>query len=59
MSRYTEMLDVTAFVNPDGNVVFVLLNRDEKEKKVVLRLGGQTVEFVIGSREICTGEITA
>lgn len=59
LSRYTEMLDVTAFVNPDGNVVFVLLNRDEKEKKVVLRLDGQTVEFVIGSREICTGEITA
>lgn len=59
LSRYTEMLDVTAFVNPDGKIVFVILNKDEKARKAVLRLNGQTVEFVIGSREICTGEIIA
>lgn len=56
-SRYTDKIDMTAFVNPDGTPVFVMLNRSEVELPVEIRLDGQTVSFVLGAHEILTGEI--
>lgn len=56
-SRYTDKIDMTAFVNPDGTPVFVMLNRSEEEIPAVIRLDGQTASFVLGAHEILTGEI--
>lgn len=56
-SRYTDKIDMTAFVNPGGTPVFVMLNRSGEQIPVTLRLDGQLVSFTMGSHEICTGEI--
>ena len=53
-SRYTDRLDVTAFRNPDGRIVCVILNRGETERKVNLRMQG-----FVGSFDIPGGAITA
>ncbi len=54
-SRYTDKLDVTAFLNTDGERVVVILNRSEKEMPVCL--GEDTDEyanFVIAPHSIIT-----
>lgn len=57
-SRYTDRIDMTAFANPDGTPVFVMLNRSKEKIPVTLRLDGQIVSFELEGHEICTGEIT-
>ena len=56
-SRYTDCLDMTAYRNTDGGIVFVMLNRGKESLPVVLRLDGQTAAFTIAPEEICSGEI--
>ena len=58
-SRYTDRVDMTAFVNPDGTSVFVMLNRSKEKIPVTLRLDGQIVSFELEGHEICTGEIVS
>lgn len=57
-SRYTDLLDVTAFENPDGSLVVVVLNRTKEMIPVNLRLQGQIVELMIIPNTISTGVIT-
>lgn len=56
-SRYTDKADVAAFVNPGGNLVFVMLNRSGEQIPVNLRLSGQIVSFILDAHAIYTGEI--
>lgn len=56
-SRYTDALDVTAYKNPDGSIIFVLLNRSEKVMPVNIRIDGQIARTEAPARAICTGVI--
>lgn len=56
-SRYTDALDVTAYKNPDGKIVVVILNRSEDELPVVLRLNNEIAKLTLKPSAICTGMI--
>lgn len=56
-SRYTEKLDMTAYKNPDGTLIVVMLNRGDEVIPVTLRLDGKIVAFGAEPGEILTGEI--
>jgi len=57
-SKYTAELDVTAWRNPGGDIVVVMLNRTDEEIPVVLRLGGRIAELSVPAGGIVTGEIS-
>ncbi|SCP94850.1 glycoside hydrolase family 30 protein [Anaerobium acetethylicum] len=57
-SRYTDLLDVTAFENPDGELVFVILNRTKQAIPVVLRVDGKIAELEVQPEAVCTGCIS-
>ncbi len=46
-TKYTSELDVTAFRNPNMEIVGILLNHSNEEKSVNLRLDGNVCKFVI------------
>ncbi len=54
LSKYTADLEVTAFKNPDTTLVLVALNRTEKKLPVVIRLGGELIEFDLPGSAIAT-----
>ena len=56
-SRYTDTLEVTALKNPNGSIVFVIMNKEVEEKNVVLRLLSGEALFVAPGRSILTGVI--
>lgn len=58
-SRYTDGLEVTAFLNPDGERMAILLNKSEKEIPYTLRemakdAGYQGTEGVLAPHSIQT-----
>ncbi|MCR5031535.1 MAG: glucosylceramidase [Lachnospiraceae bacterium] len=53
-SRYTDKVDVSAFVNPDGERVAVLLNRTEEDIKVNLSEGEQALPMMLPAHSIRT-----
>lgn len=53
-SRYTSALDVTAFKNPDGTIVGVVMNVSREKMPVYVRLDGQTAELSIRPESIGT-----
>lgn len=57
-SRYTAELDVTSYKNPDGSIVFVMLNRESKDLPAVVRMNGKVVKFMVQAGTVCTGVIT-
>lgn len=57
VSRYTDALDVTAYRNPDGRVIVILLNRKEECLSVNLRMSGMIAGIEIPGKSICTGVI--
>lgn len=56
-TKYTDQLEVTALMNPDGKLVFVLLNRSMEKLPVVIRLKGKYASFEVESEAIATGVI--
>ena len=50
-------LETTAFVNPDGKIVTVVLNRSEKEIKFCLKFRDEAVNVTSLPRSIITVEI--
>lgn len=46
-SKYTDALDITAYKNPDGKLVIVLLNRGKEEIPIVLRINGDIVKISV------------
>lgn len=53
-SRYTDQLEVTAFRNPGGELVCVLLNRTEHQLPVCLRVNGCAADVTCGPESIST-----
>lgn len=53
-SRYTDKVEVTAFENPDGSIVAVLLNQNKIPIKIVLRVSGELSKFELPVSSICT-----
>ena len=53
-SCYTDLLEVTSFVNPDGKLATVVLNRSEQELTYILRIKGQLLDRVIPPHSIET-----
>lgn len=57
-SRYTELLETTAFQNPDGRLVCALLNRNGFQLPVHLRLNGQIASLVLAPESISSVTIS-
>lgn len=53
-SRYTDEIEVTGFLNPDGERVIVLLNKTESVKPYTLREAGEGVCGELAPHSICT-----
>lgn len=53
-SKYTDKLDVTAFLRPDGQIVAVLLNRTAERMPVYLRLRGEVLPVTVEGDAIMT-----
>ena len=53
-SRYTEALDVTAFLNPDGERVAVVVNKTDEDIPFVLRERSDTCKLVAKGNSIMT-----
>ncbi|BCN32198.1 glycoside hydrolase family 30 protein [Anaeromicropila herbilytica] len=53
-TRYTDHIEVTAFLNPNGEKVVVLMNKSEKEVPVILSVCGTGTELTIGEHSIVT-----
>jgi len=56
-SRYTDILDITAWQRPDGSLAMVLLNKAVETSPVYLRLNGQVVKCRLPPQSISTGVI--
>ncbi len=56
-SRYTEELEATAFVNPDGRLVFIVFNKTQQALPVTVRVKEETASFIAESFSITTGII--
>ena len=53
-SRFTDELETVAFVNPDGAIVAVVLNRTESDMPFAFRLRGKLIECMAESHSIAT-----
>jgi glucosylceramidase len=53
-TKYTSDLEITAFKNADGSLILVVLNRNEKEMPVVIRINGQLIQFTVPKNSIST-----
>ncbi len=54
ISSYTDKLEITSFINEDGKLATVVLNRTENEIPYILRTGGQLLDRVIPAHTIET-----
>ena len=54
VTKYTEKIEATAFVNPDGEKVVVLLNKQDGDIPVVLREYGKGTELIVKAHSIVT-----
>lgn len=53
-TRYTNKVEVTGFLNPDGERVIVILNKTDEDVPVTLRETGYGVETVVKAHSIST-----
>ncbi|MEF2953814.1 MAG: glycoside hydrolase family 30 beta sandwich domain-containing protein [Blautia sp.] len=56
-SKYTEQVDVTAYQNPDGKKVVVMLNKSKEILPVNMRMQGEVAELLLYPESITTGII--
>jgi len=54
LSRYTDMIDATAFRNPDGELVMVAMNRTSEPMPMNVRIAGQVLITELPSDAIAT-----
>ena len=54
ISRYTDKIEATAFQNPDGEKVIVILNKTEKDVPITLCEDGYGIELLVNFRSIYT-----
>ncbi|HCM14288.1 MAG TPA: glucosylceramidase, partial [Lachnospiraceae bacterium] len=53
-TKYTSELEMTAFKNPDGKIVLVLLNPTDHTMPVNIRINGKIIEFEVHKNAIAT-----
>lgn len=53
-SKFDESLDVTAFMNPNGERIVVILNKTDREIPFVVREGDETAELMMRPDSIAT-----
>ncbi len=53
-SKYTDQLDMTAFRNPDGTILCIIMNPHEDEKTMYLRMHGMTAELHVQAQSVNT-----
>lgn len=53
-TRYTDKIEVTGFLNPDGERVIVILNKTDEDVPITLRETGHGVETVVKAHSIST-----
>lgn len=58
VSRFTDKIEATGFVNPDGSLAVVMLNRTEETFEVVLRINGLCQNVKVLPQSISTSVIT-
>lgn len=54
MTRYTDQMEATAFMNPDGERVLILLNKSGKDVPVTVREAGCGMETILTAHSIQT-----
>lgn len=54
MTRYTDQLETTAFLNPDGERVLVLLNKSDREVPAIIREEKCGIETILAPHSIQT-----
>ena len=59
VSKYTDKLEITAFLNLNGSIAVVIFNSGKESIPVSLRLDGQLVEFAVEGQTIATGMINS
>lgn len=57
LSRYTDEIEGTAALRPDGSIAVILMNRTASEKNVYLRMEGATAGLVLPGDSIVTAVI--
>lgn len=57
VTRYTDKLDITVWENPDGNIVFIILNREDRTMPCNLRIEGEEFAFHILPHTMISGII--
>lgn len=58
-SKYTECIDVTAYKRPDNSLVVIMLNKQDKQTPVNIRINGHLAEIMLLPESITTGIIKA
>lgn len=53
-TRYTDKIEVTGFLNPDGERIIVILNKTDEDVPVTLREEGHGVETAVKAHSIST-----
>lgn len=53
-SSYSDNIKTVAFKNPDGSMVVVLFNKDEKDVSSMLRIGDETAQLAIPGNSLMT-----
>jgi glucosylceramidase len=53
-SKYTDKLEVTVLKNPDGSIVMIALNRNDKDIPVNIRINGNLGSFEVAKNSIAT-----
>ena len=56
-SCYTDKMDTVSFMNPDGTLVSIFLNKTNKALPVVIRLNGQAASFKLAANAIATAVV--
>lgn len=56
-SVYTDALETVAFVNPDGEIIAIILNRNPEEYKLTLRLGSYIADLSVPANSLSTVSI--
>ena len=57
MTGYSEKLEATAFLNPDGEIAVILLNTGAEEIPVNIRLDSELVKITVEPDSIASGVI--
>lgn len=54
VTKFSEGIDCTAFVDPDGSVVCILLNREALDRRVYIRISGKLIPLELPADAIST-----